>query len=51
MAHNKKEEIKYCYICSSKIKYNHIIYLPYKDYLCSDNCLVEYRKQKNIINE
>jgi hypothetical protein len=51
MAHNKKEDLKNCFICDCIIKGNIITYMPYKDYLCSNFCLVKYRKHKNIVNE
>ena len=42
MVQNKKE--KKCFICSKIIKSMFITYMPYKDYLCNNHCLIEYRK-------
>jgi len=45
MAHNKKED-RICYICKCKIKGNYITYLPKGDTICSNDCLIEYRKNE-----
>ena len=41
----KTDKKKKCFICCKIIKDNCITYLPYKHNLCSNDCLIKYRKR------
>ena len=34
-----------CVICEIEIEGHHITYMPYNDAICSNECLIEYRKK------
>ena len=40
----KKFKVKKCFICGDIIEYNCITYMPQNVNLCSNDCLIEYRK-------
>ena len=39
--------MKNCDVCGIKIIGNYITYLPELKYICSNECLIKYRKKRN----
>jgi ribosome-binding protein aMBF1 (putative translation factor) len=40
-----------CVICGIKIQGNYITYMPENSIICSNECLIKYRKKRNEITK